>query len=87
MATHGFLGEFDSANKTWQAYNTEWYFVTNNITGADKKRAILVSVCGPATYQLICNLFTPDKPTDKLLDDIIMQKDHFQPAVSSVTVR
>ena len=90
MATHGFLGEFDSAKETWQAYTErlQQYFVANDIDDADKKRAILLSVCGPATYQLIRNLVVPDKTTDKSLDEIITQvNDHFQPAPSMTVHR
>ena len=37
-------------------------FITNDITAAAKKRALL-SVCGPATYQLIRNLVAPCRQT------------------------
>lgn len=43
------------------------YFIANgNTEDADeKKRAILLSVCGAAMYQLTRNLSTPAKPTEK----------------------
>ena len=40
------------------------YFVTNDIANDTKKGAILLSVCGPTTYQLIHNLAQSKKPSD-----------------------
>ena len=37
----------------------EKYFLANDVEAGDKQRAILLSVCGPATYQLIRNLAAP----------------------------
>ena len=39
--------------------------MANGIEDATKRRAILLSVCGSATYQLILDLLSPTKPTDK----------------------
>ena len=36
-----------------------------------KKRAILLSICGASTYQLIRNLVAPAKPTSKSFDDLV----------------
>ena len=61
MATHGFWGEFYSAKDLAgiyrQAYTERLHqlFVADDIDDAEKK-AILISMCGPATYQLIHNL-------------------------------
>jgi len=69
MATHGNVGEFNLDQEDWVSY-TEYlvqYFVANSISEeeGDKRRAILLSSCGAATYQLIRNLVVPSKPTDK----------------------
>ena len=68
-ATHGNIGEFNTKCEDWVSYTErlEQYFTANDIkpdqTG--KRQAILLSVCGAATYQLIRNLVTPEKPTNK----------------------
>ncbi len=67
MATHGSLGEFNDAIEDWASYSErlEMYFVANDVTNAQKKRAILLSACGASTYKLVRSLVAPDKPTDK----------------------
>ena len=70
---HSTIGEFNSN------------FIANDVTVAKKKRPILLSACGASTYQLIRNLVSPGKPTNKLFDEIIkLVKDHFGP-IPSVT--
>ena len=67
MARHGSLAEFDSSQEDWKSYAERLglYFQANNVEEGMKQRAILLSACGPATYQLIKNLLTPAKPGDK----------------------
>ena len=58
MAIHGTIGEFDGDRESWKLY-TECllqYLTANDVEYADKKRAILLSGCGPTTYQLIRNI-------------------------------
>ena len=38
------------------------YLAANKIEEPDQQRAVLLSVCGPATYRLIRNLVSPKKP-------------------------
>ena len=85
MATHGTIGAFEPSNKTWVSYaeRLEQYFVANDVDAADKKRAILLSVCGATTYQLIRNLVAPAKPTSKSFDELVkLVKEHHQPPPS-----
>ena len=42
----------------------EQYLAANKIEDADQQKAILLSVCGPATYQLICSLVSPKNPAE-----------------------
>ena len=89
MATHGTTGAFEPSNETWLSYaeRLEQYFIANDVDAADKKRAILLSVCGATTYQLICNLVALAKPTSKSFDELLkLVKDHHQPP-PSVTVQ
>ena len=89
MATHGTIGAFEPNTETWVTYTErlEQYFIANDVDAAEKKRAILLSVCGATTYQLIRNLVAPGKPTSKTFDELVkLVKDHHQPA-PSVTVQ
>ena len=54
-ALYGRLTEFDPGVEEWVTYleRLEQYFAANEITGNEKKRAILLSMCGAATYRLI----------------------------------
>ena len=89
MATHhGSVGEFDSSKEAWTSYceRLELYFVANDVADEAKQRAIFLTVCGPATYQLVRNLVAPGKPTDQRLTALIkLVEDHLSPQ-PSVTV-
>ena len=64
------------------------YFVANDIKDDGKKRAVLLSVCGTASYQLIRSLVAPSKPTDKSVDEIMkLVKDYLTPQPSSIVQR
>ena len=79
---HGSIGEFDRTQEDWVSYceRLEQYFVANDVKNADKQRAILLSVCGASTYQLIRNLVAPNKPTEKTFAEIVkLVKDHHTP--------
>lgn len=64
MATFGTVGEFVEGDEDWTKYEERLrhLFDANGITEEEKKRSILLSVCGPRTYKLIQNLATPWKP-------------------------
>ena len=69
MATHGSVGEFNPDREDWISYTERLtqYFVANGISAeeGDKRKAILLSSCGAATYQLIRNLAAPNKPANR----------------------
>ena len=52
------VSAFDPSKDDWTSYTERMahYFVANDVTDADKKRSILLSVCGASTYKLIRNL-------------------------------
>ena len=91
MATHGTVGEFNSTREDWVSCTERLiqYFVANSIAEeGDKRKAILLSSCSAATYQLICNLVAPDKPTDKNYAEIVaVVKAHHQPRPSTIVQR
>ena len=60
MAVQSF-GPFDGAEEDWRSHTVRLgqYFITNQITGEKRKRAFLLSICGPQTYQLMRNILAP----------------------------
>ena len=91
MATkHGSIGEFDAGREDWQSYaeRLEQYFVANDVTNTQKKRALLLSVCGAATYQLIRNLVAPAKPTSRTFEELVeLVRNHHNPKPSIIVER
>ena len=88
--TVGNLSAFDSKEQTWEEYCEilDQFFEANGIDDGDKQRAVLISVVGPATYKLIRNLVSPDKPSTKTYDQIVtIMKDHFDPKPSEIVQR
>ena len=77
-------------NDSWIEYTErlEQYFAANEITDNNKKRAVLLSVCGAKTYKLIRNLVNPRKPTDKSFGELVnLVKNHLNPRPSSIVYR
>ena len=64
---HGSIAEFHRSEEDWTIYSErlQHYFTANDITDDDKKRAILLSVCGSSTYRLIRNLVAPEQPSSR----------------------
>ena len=75
MATHGSIGEFNPSVEDWTSYmeRLEQYFTTNGIPSsqAEKRRAVLLSVCGASTYQLTRSLTLPSKLTEESFARIV----------------
>ena len=91
MATrHGLLNEFEASREDWTSYTErlQQYFAANDVDSAEKQRAILLSVCGAQTYQLLKNLLAPEKPTDKSFSDLVqLMKNHLQLRPSIIVER
>ena len=90
MASHGTLSDFDSDREDWTSYTErlEQYFEANDVVSAVKQRAILLSICGASTYQLIRDLVAPAKPISKSFAElVILVKDHHQPPPSFIVHR
>lgn len=86
----GTLSAFDVKEQTWEEYCEilEQFFEANGIDDGDKQRAILISVVGPATYKLIRNLVSPDKPSSKTYSELkTLMKEHFNPKPSEIVQR
>ena len=90
MAVHGSIGEYSDSIKDWTAYTEqlENYFTANDVEDGSKKRAILLSICGVATYKLLRSLAAPEKPTDYSYEALKqMVKTHHNPKPSVVVQR
>ena len=65
----------------------EEYFIANDIESSDKK-AILLSVVGAETYQLIRSLVAPANPKEKTFDELVkLVQEHHQPIPSAIVQR
>lgn len=71
MPTHGKLDPYDESEE-WLQYveRLECYFNGNDIDEAEKKRDILLSVCGRRTYKLMRDLLAPTKTSEKSFGDL-----------------
>lgn len=90
MAAHGKLSEFDPQKEDWISYSErlQAYFAANEIENGDKKKAILLSIVGAETYQLMRSLVAPEKPAAKGFDALIkLVQDHYQPTPSVILQR
>lgn len=89
-ATLGKVDEFDSTKEEWPQYveRLGFFFDANGIDSAEKKRAVLLAVVGPATFRVLRNLTCPKKPGEVSYEDIVkMLIDHFSPIPSEIMQR
>ena len=90
MATHGTISSFDPDKEQWTSYaeRLDFYFEANNVTSAETKRAIFLTVCGPSTFQLLKSLVQPNTPKEKTYTELkeFLEK-HFNPKPSSIVQR
>lgn len=91
MATLGNLEEFDTSNPaSWTAYKEriKFYLEANNITTEERKRAVFLSICGNATFQLTRTLVAPNELADTAFTRMIQLLDeHFNPKPSEIVQR
>ena len=73
---------------------TEWkerldfYLEAEGITDNDKKRSVLLTVCGKETYSLVKSLVAPNNVKDKSFEQIVSLLDrHFKPKPSVTVAR
>ena len=61
------------------------FFLANGIDEEEKKRAVFLSVIGPATFKLLRNLLAPEKPGEKAYNALITTLSaHFSLAPSEI---
>ena len=90
VSTLGKAEEFDSVKEEWSQYTErlDHFFEANSITMSDKKRAVFLSVVGPATYKILRNLISPVKPKEKSYEDIVaILTKHYEPVPSEIVDR
>ena len=90
MAKHGSISKFDSDLETWKSYTERLiqYFASNDVESASEQHAIFLSVCRPATYQLIRNILAPVKPTKHLFTKLVtLVEQHRNPKPSVIVQR
>jgi len=76
MPSYGRVEQFKVENDDWISYmeQLEFYFEANDVTTDEKKRAILLSVCGSEVYRIARNLMQPVKLSDTDYKDLVKAK-------------
>ena len=90
MSVHRKISQFIPSQETWSSYTErlEYYFIANDVQDPAKKKAILLTVCGPSTFQLLKNLLQPNTPESKSYTDLVdLLKNHFNPTPSVIMQR
>ena len=90
MAARMGIGTFSGEPSEWEDYvdRLENYFVAHDVKEDAKKRAILLSESGAATYKLLCSLVAPTKPSEVEYKDLLTKaKAHFAPTPSTIVQR
>ncbi len=85
MATHGTVPQFDPSEDGWTTYieRLNQYFIANEVDNAGKKRAILLSNCGPHTFKLIRSLVeTGTLETTPFTDIVKLVRKYYEPKPS-----
>ena len=86
----GRLPEFSGTVDEWEilAEQLTYYFAANGINDEDKQRAILLSVCGTATYKLLKTFVAPTALTTKAFAELVqLATDHHHPKPSVIMRR
>ena len=87
MSTHGKISSFNRGHESWTSYAERlgYYFAANDIVNEAKKKAILLTVCGPTIYQLLKSLLQPISPADKTYSELLdVLSNHFNPTPSPI---
>ena len=86
----GNIEQFDRHREDWPQYIERLHFFldANGITDAGKRRSTFLSVIGAATYKVLRNLISPEKPGDKSLDELeTVLEQHYSPPPSETVQR
>ena len=86
----GKVKEFNGNDESWENYTERmgFYFTANGIDDPGIQKAVLLSSCGPSTYQLLRGLAMPAKPSEKSYQELVkMLKDHLNPKPNTIAER
>ena len=91
MTLHGSIGPFVSTQEDWTSYaeRVVQYLTAKLITLRKQiAKAVLLSVCGPATYRLFRDLVAPAKLTEFKFPELVdIMKKHQDPTPSVIVQR
>ena len=90
VGLHGTIGVFDPALEEWSEYSERLvhYFVANDIVADDKRRAVFLTVVGPATYRLLKTLASPQKLDEFEFSQLVdLAMSHYNPKPSPIVKR
>ena len=86
----GQVGEFDSTRESWPEYQERlgYFMVANKVKEAERKKAVLITSIGSATFSLLRSIATPDGVKDKTYEQLVeILSSHFSPTSSEVGQR
>lgn len=86
----GKIEDFCDSSCSWNVYNErlDCFFDANEITDSHKKANILLSVCGPKTYEVVRSLVSPSLPSSKSYDELVaLIGSHYNPKPSVIVQR
>ena len=90
MSFHGRVSEFSGATNNWDIFIEQLfhYFTVSGISTADKKRAVLLDMCGTTIYKLLKTLLSPDDLMSKTFNELVeFAQDHHHPQSSIIMQR
>lgn len=86
----GHLIEFDYKSASWEIFSARLcnYFIANNVTDANIKRAIFLNTLNEDSYKLMYDLSSPIKPEGKSYEELIhLFNNQFKPIKSQFAAR
>ena len=89
-AVHGAVAPFDPSIDEWSEYieRLQFYFTANGIKEDSKIRAVLLSCCGPSTFQLLRSLVLPTPLTNFSFSELVAKMTaHHEPRPSVIVQR
>ncbi len=95
VGLHGAVSKFDGNQEEWTEYAEQlehyYFIIANDIEDPRKKRAILLTGVGPATFRLVKTLallLLPGVPDDLTFEETVERvKTHFNPTPSPTIKR
>ena len=89
MSLHSLICTFNAATEDFPSYveHFQQYFKANKVESEDKCCAMLLTTCGPATYQRLRCLATPNKQFDHFFEELIMLATNYYHPTPSLAVQ